>query len=99
MRDADDAERATDARARVKPLEAPELVRCASYNRAKTRPGIWRFFASGERLTKAHHAATEAKNGESSMEILLQQIINGLVLGSMYALDAWATPWCTASST
>jgi putative ATPase len=35
------------------------------------------------------------------MEILLQQIINGLVLGSMYAWwqIIWATPWCTASST
>ena len=33
------------------------------------------------------------------MEILLQQIINGLVLGSMYAWSRWATPWCTASST
>src|SRR6185369_7936863 len=28
------------------------------------------------------------KNGERPMEILLQQIINGLILGSMYALIA-----------
>jgi hypothetical protein len=48
----------------------------------------------------AHSGATAGqKNGERFMEILLQQIINGLVLGSMYALVAWATPWCTASST
>ena len=32
------------------------------------------------------------------MDIFLQQIINGLVLGSIYALVAWATPWSTAFS-
>ena len=37
----------------------------------------------------AHSGATAGqKNGERFMEILLQQIINGLVLGSMYALVA-----------
>jgi branched-subunit amino acid ABC-type transport system permease component len=32
------------------------------------------------------------------METLIQQIINGLVLGSIYALSRSATPWSTASS-
>jgi branched-chain amino acid transport system permease protein len=47
----------------------------------------------GVQVDEKGHAATTAagpgeRNGETSMEILLQQIINGLVLGSMYALVA-----------
>jgi hypothetical protein len=36
----------------------------------------------------AHSGATSRSPGEAFMDVLLQQIINGLVLGSMYALVA-----------
>src|SRR3978361_2372571 len=43
---------------------------------------------AGKPQEGASDRRTGKRNGEASMEILLQQIINGLVLGSMYALVA-----------
>src|SRR3978361_1366760 len=43
---------------------------------------------AGKPQEGASDRRTGKRNGEANMEILLQQIINGLVLGSMYALVA-----------
>src|SRR6185369_1606211 len=68
-------------------------IRRGGYNRLR-KPAHEHFLAGFfDRWQRVVHKTMRARiaggtNGENSMDILLQQIINGLILGSMYALIA-----------